>query len=534
MAWGVAAWAAGPVLDFAYPAGGAPGSEFEVEVGGSTLDEVATAVVSGGGVALTYLGPAKRTERDKKGAAVSTVVPGRLRFKAVIDKGAPPGLRALRVSTAYRLSEPVGFEVSNLPEQSKAVTNRADEAVCDVAELPVCLNGRVHGQKGDRYRFQGTKGMTVVALTDPATLPPGAFLPVLRFTDAAGKPCEGVAVYEAADAPVAVFEVPEDGLYALEVAPASEVVGDTCVYRVKLGELPLITALSPSGAQEGDSLNVRLEGVNLPQKRVRLFTGGKNSALCLQTLTEGAYALPSLRFDLAAEAAAPDFRVTMTPASLHIPGEGSALVSIQVERLNGFAGEVRVGLDFPPLSIASEGGVIPAGRTNVLMTVSTDGVRYPRTVFGLELVATAEINGQSVKRAVVPVRPCKDGGRLAFGDLAARANVTTRAMRLSVASPKTVVSVPAKAPVPLTVQSAGLAAQLGGSYEPVVVYPPAGFTVEGVQPNNKQGLATILLKADPAALPAGSTGQLILGCVKKEDPKRELQAVTQSVPFVVK
>jgi hypothetical protein len=535
--WGVAVSAAGPVLEFAYPAGGAPGDEFEIEVGGSALSEATQAVVSGEGVTLAYLGPVKAVTLSKKGSPTVAVVPNRLRFKAVVNKDAVPGMRALRVSTAYRLSEPVGFEIlSAMPEQSEAVTNRAELGVHDVAGLPVCLNGRVHGKSGDRYRFQAAKGMTVVALAEAATLPPGAFLPVLTFTGADGKPCEGVTVYDPTNAPVAVFEIPEDGAYALEVNAAAGEIGDACVYRVKLGGLPLITALSPATAQEGESLNVKLDGVNLPQKRVRLFTGGKNSALCLQAVTENAYALPSLRFDLAAEAAAPDFKVTLTPASLNIPADGSALVTLQVQRFNGFEGEVRARLDFPPLSIASEGGVIPPGQTTCQMTVSTDGVRFPRVVFGLSLVATAEINGQTVKRAVIPVRQIEgEAGRKeqAFHELAARANTSLSALRLHVA-PKTPVAVPVKEPVRLTVLSSSLSTHLGGLYEPVVVYPPTGFTVQGVQRTNKQDRASVLLRADPEVLRAGASGQVILGCVHKEDKRRELMAVTQSVPFVVK
>jgi hypothetical protein len=535
LVWCLAAAAADPALEFAYPAGGEPGSEFEIEVGGTALTDVTQAVVSGEGVALTYLGPVKTLVPVKKGPPVPTVVPGRLRFKAVVAKDAEPGMRALRISNVYRLSEPVGFEVCAMPALREATTNRTASSVYDVAGMPVCLEGRVHGKGGDRYRFRAAKGMAVVAFTETATLPPGAFLPALAFTDADGKPCDdGVTIHDPANAPVAVFEAPQDGVYALEVKAADAAFGDGCVYRIKFGELPLVTALSPSAAQEGDSLNVRLDGVNLPQKRVRLFTGGKNSARCLQTLTEGAYALPSVRFDLAAEAAAPDFRVTMTPASLNIPSVGSALVTLDVQRFNGFDGEIRVALDLPPLSIASEGGVIPPGQTACKMTVSTDGLRFPRVVFGLSLVAAAELDGQAVKRAVVPVRQTGWGkGEMAFGGIAARANAGLRALRADV-EPKATVAVPAREPLHLTLLSPTLSTHLGGLYEPVVIWPPEGFTVKGLQATNKQERATVLLQADPAVLRPGASGHVILGCILKDDKQRTPLAVTQSMPFVVK
>ena len=537
---GCVAWCsfAAPLLDYVYPAGVAQGSECEIEIGGGLLADVTQAVVSGEGVKLTYLGPVRTVAMNKRGRPVPVVVPNRLRFRAVIDKDAVPGMRALRVSTAYRLSEPVGFEIqTGLPELSEPATNRT-EAVDDVlSPFPVFVNGRVAHKGPDRYRFEARHGMQVVAVTQPDTLPPTGFLPSLTFCDAAGKPCDNVSVYAVDRAPVVVLDVPHDGTYALEVGSAVLTrSGDDCVYRIRVGELPLITGFTPSRAVEGESLNVRLEGVNLPQKRVRLFTGGKNSALCLQALTEGACVVPGLRFALEAESAAPDFRVTMTPASLNIPADGSTLVKLRVQRVNGFAGEVCVALDFPPLSIASEGGVIPADATESVLTVSTDGVRYPRVVFGLALTATAEMGGQTVKSAVLPVRRyCVADAEYeqVFAEPAARSNPGLNPLRIHVA-PKTPLIVPSAEALRLTLFSSSLATHLGGLYKPVVIYPPRGFTVEGVQRTNKQERAAVVLKCDTRVLKPGATGQLVLGCVKSDDTERVPLAVTQCVPFVIR
>ncbi len=523
--------AAEPMLDYVYPAGGKPESEFEIEVGGPSLQEVAQAVVSGEGVKTTLLGPVHTVTYSKKGKPVPAAVPNRFRFKVVVEKEAVPGIRSLRVAAASRLSEPVRFEIAALPEVSEAFTNLEVDAVTVLNALPVCLNGRVNGTGADRYRFQAAKGVTLVAFTEARVLPRGASRPALTFTDAAGKPCEVVTVYDETTAPVLVFEVPQHGLYGLEIKSATGAGNEACVYRVKLGELPLVTGFSPMGAKAGEGLNVRLEGCNLAQKRVRLFTGGKNSALCLQTLASGALLLPALRFDLSdeadvdeleptdgggntqvitlpcvvngelnpaggrdvfrfngaagevlyvdaradalgsplkpvvsvrnsrgetvatgafdtnntaqaamqgrdpsvrvtlAEAGAydvevsdlqsrkaeglryrlrvgppqPDFRLWMTPASLNIPADGSELATVYLQRIHGFAGEVRVALDYPPLSIACEGGVIAPDATLCKMTVSTDGARFPKTVFGLSLTGVASIGGGVVKRTAVPV-----------------------------------------------------------------------------------------------------------------------------------
>ena len=526
-----------PTLEYVYPAGVARGSECEIEIGGSSLANVNQAVASGEGVKLTFLGPVRTETLNKKGRPVSTVVPNRLRFRVVVDKDAALGVRALCASAPYRLSEPVGFEIqAELPEVSEPTTNRTEAGEYTLSSFPVCVNGRVAHEAADRYRFEARQGMVIVAVTQPETLPPTGFLPSLTFCDATGKPCEGVSVYAADRAPVAVFEVPQDGTYTLAVSSAVPTrSGDDCVYRIRVGELPLITSFTPVRAAEGESLNVRLEGVNLPRKRVRLFTGGKNSALCLQTITEGACVVPGLQFALDAESAAPDFRVTMTPASLNIPADGSTLVKLHVQRINGFAGEVRVALDFPPLSIASEGGVIPADATEGVLTVSTDGVRFPRVVFGLALTATAEVGGQTVKRAVLPVRRYRVADaehEQVFAEPMARSNAGLNPLRINIA-PKKPLVVPSAEALRLTLFSSSLATHLGGLYEPVVIYPPRGFTVEGVQRTNKQERAAVLLKCDPAVLKPGATGVLVLGCIKQDDAKRKPLAVTQCVPFVI-
>lgn len=677
---GAACSAAEPELDYVYPAGGQAGSEFTVEVGG-TLSDLTHAVFSGEGIKATLLGAPKEVTYTKKGRPVVALVPNRFTFTVTIEKDAKPGIRTFRVGTAYRLSEPLRFEIQALAETREALTNRSASAAVTLDALPACLNGRIHAAGADRYCFAATKGMAVVAFTEAQVLPRGAFLPVLAFTDAAGQACDGVRVFDAATAPVAVLEVPQDGTYMLTVSGASGKGWDGSVYRIKLGELPLVIGFSPMGARAGESLNVRLAGYNLPQRRVRLFTGGKNSELCLKTLTGEAFALPALRFDLSdepdadeqepnatAEAAQmvsvpcvvngelqepggrdryrfsgkkgealyvdvrasalgsslkprvtvrnsrgetvaggafdaassvraavgcrdpsvpltlpeegvyevevsdlegrggeafgyrlrvgppqPDYRLWMTPASLNIPSDGSGLVTLHLERIHGFDGEVRVGLDYPPLSIACEGGVIPAGETTAKMTVSTEGVRFPRTVFGLSLTGSAQIGGQEARRPAVPMVLGYGAGALmlcnAYSELSAKVGYGVRALRVDppnkVGAPvdpripmpvafKEPVAVSGKEPVRLTVLSATMATYLGGLYVPTVVWPPHGFTVAGVQPTNKQERAGVLLQADASVMKPGQTGFFILGCYSKGNTNKTVTAITQSVPYVVR
>ena len=406
-----------------------------------------------------------------------------------------------------------------------------------------------------------------------------------------------------------------------------------------------------------------MSGVNLKQNRVRLFTGGKNSELCLKTLTADAFVLPSLRFELSDESNVleqgpndapetaqpleppcvvngelkaadprdiyrfngkkgealyvdvrsealgslleprvtirnangavvasgcydtnatvqaachrdpsvpltvqedgvysvevadlrgrgkegfvyrlrvgppePDYRLWMSPASLNIPADGSALVTLFVQRIHGFAGPVQVRLEFPPLGITCEGGEIPADAVQCKMTVSTDGARYPKKAFELSLKGTARIGDCEVRRQAVPADFLRDAaGRLVryeCGDVFARVNASALAFKLDC---------PAQAPVPVgTREPVRLALpgdavkNWGAQYVPVVVWPPSGFSASIAGVSNKQDRAGVLLRVENPSLKAEQTGHVILGCYKRDDPSKTNVAVSQSVPFVVK
>jgi hypothetical protein len=492
-----------PQLNFIYPAGGAPGKELTVEVGGPDIDVCSMGVFSGEGVRAIFLGPAKQAVAVSKNKTKSVAVPNRLLFKVVIAEDAEPGIRSFRIGTTYRLTEPVHFEVSPMPELTEAVTNRRAAVALTVPALPVCINGRAQDEP-DTFRFTAAKGADIVAFPVSEVRPYGVPAPRFFFLDSAGKALEARVCPRSA---AYVLRVPADGEYSLAVSAPTNSSGN--VYRVKLGSLPLITKFTPDRAPKGESLNVSLEGVNLPQDRVRLFTGGKDDALCLKTLAGDALLLPGLRFTLKTEddELAPDFIVRVAPASVNIPSLGSALVRLYVERLNGFKGDVQVKLDYPPLSICCEGGRIPAGETEGRMTVSTDGARYPRVVFDLEMAATAEIGGQPVKRPVIPVRIAADGTPAAaerFGDIAAKCNSGLTSYRLAIPAANLRISlknglrVP-NAPSPLSVN-------WGETYEPYVLWPSRGVSVSAAATP-----AAVRVTLDPALYKAGTQGTLVIG-----------------------
>jgi len=202
-------------------------------------------------------------------------VPNRYRFEVTVDKDVQPGMFALRVGSAARMSEPLNFEVGAMDEVSLAVTNRAGAKQTVLGALPVCVNGRVFEAETNRYLFQVKKGAALVAFAERRVLPCGVKHPSVSFETAEGRPCESVSVYNGSTAPVAVFEVPQDGAYALNVTGVSESGKGGTAYRIKLGELPLVTGLHRT--------NDIATGIAVSADGQRLYVAG-NLSNCLYEL----------------------------------------------------------------------------------------------------------------------------------------------------------------------------------------------------------------------------------------------------------
>jgi hypothetical protein len=75
--------------------------------------------------------------------------------------------------------------------------------------------------------------------------------------------------------------IPEDGRYVLEIKDAIYRGREDFVYRITLGELPLVTSIFPLGARQGQRATVELSGWNLPKDRLTLDTTDKQPGVHL-------------------------------------------------------------------------------------------------------------------------------------------------------------------------------------------------------------------------------------------------------------
>ncbi len=663
--------------DYIYPSGCRRGESCQVIAGGNWSGNPIALGVSGLGVKAQYSGAvyvsvpvstAKSKTKSSKERPQYTrqALPGHSILSVSVDPAAETGLREVFVDYRYEVSNPLKFEISDYPEVVEPVTNRSAPYVAELIELPVCINGFSYGEVFDRYEFAAEKGRSLVALMKPDLIPPSGFVPALRVADSGGVVMtNGVVVHNEESAPILVFTVPETGRYTLLIGGDGRQRWRSAVYRVLFGELPLITGFSPSVAVKGRSVNVRVQGVNLADDRVRLFTGGKDAAMCMASIAGDAYVLPDLDFVLADEAIAadtepndtldeaqrltlpvvvegelnadadkvdffsfelpaggavyvdvsapfsrsggmpdvrvrdaagklvgaektlpdalraalpaaplsfrcesetggrytveiavgkgvtahtcvyrlrvgppaPDFTVWMNPVSINIPLNGSCPVNLSVHRIHGFAAPISVAAAFPPLGVLSSGGVIPGDQVEGVVTVWTDGYRYPRTPFYQELMAQSTAGGALVQKPVVPIllpsaaMPPSSRAVL-FEKPPARIAYYRTGMCVDMEGGRALTLWESKeTEIKLLFKNAK--GSVAADYTYSIESPQDGVEIREVRESTSAQVVRLLLQVKKGGgLASGAQGHLIIGMANKG--ANELLTVSQAVPFNVR
>lgn len=206
--------------------------------------------------------------------------------QVTIAPEAEPGPRELRLVTPRGVSNPLVFHVGQFPETTRkamitsdfqvlgkeelAQRTRPDDEVEVRVSVPCTLNGQIASGEVNRYRFEAHKGQRLVlSVAARQLIPyiadavPGWFQPVLTLSDAKGNELAYNDDFRFKPDPTLYFEVPEDGEYLLAITDAIYRGREDFVYRLAIGQQPMITSLFPLGAQVGSPFSVRMKGWNL-------------------------------------------------------------------------------------------------------------------------------------------------------------------------------------------------------------------------------------------------------------------------------
>ena len=210
-----------------------------------------------------------------------------------IAPDAPPGEREVRLVTARGISNPLIFQIGQLPEVSRkpmrtanfqilgkeaaALRKRPKEEVEDRITIPCTVNGQIASGESNRYRFMARKGQRLVLATLGRQLipyiadaVPGWFQPVLVLMDATGKELVYGDDYRFQPDPVIFYEVPQDGEYVFAIRDAIYRGREDFVYRITVGELPFVTSIFPLGSSVGAPVGPQVKGWNLPNAELTM------------------------------------------------------------------------------------------------------------------------------------------------------------------------------------------------------------------------------------------------------------------------
>ncbi len=208
--------------------------------------------------------------------------------QVALGTNAEPGEREIRLATPNGLSNPLTFRVGELPEVSRPATQSANPDLDRLLErlgqkpagtvrpelritLPATVNGQILPGGADRYRFQARQGQRlVVAVSARELIPyladavPGWFQAALSLYDAQGQELAFADHFRFHPDPGLCFEVPRDGAYVIQIRDSLYRGREDFVYRITLGELPLLTSLFPLGGPAQAPTTVEFTGWNLP------------------------------------------------------------------------------------------------------------------------------------------------------------------------------------------------------------------------------------------------------------------------------
>lgn len=350
-----------PHAGYVYPAGGRRGTSAEVRVAGQYLNGASRAYVSGRGVTASvteYVRPLTGAEaqrlRDemqklnqKRAAQAGFTDADRTRMEEIREKleevqrrqsipalaeivhvrvdisgDAAVGCRRLRLDTNAGLTNPLEFCVGELPEIVRKPsrvgpaynvfngstpvvrqTGREPEAPMSIT-LPAVVNGQMMPGISDRYRFQAKQGQQIVIAAQARELipyisdaVPGWFQAVVILRDGQGKELASADHYLFHPDPLMEFTIPVDGEYLAEIHDSIFRGREDFVYRLSIGELPVITGIFPLGGKPGH-IKAEVAGWNLPASRVSQNCKGKSGDLCPISMKQGELVSSAIPFAL--------------------------------------------------------------------------------------------------------------------------------------------------------------------------------------------------------------------------------------------
>jgi hypothetical protein len=324
-----------PHIGFVYPAGGTPGTKLTVTIGGQYLKDFSGINLSGTPVEvqqtdylriydrreagkfkrmketieaqmaettdealkkqmqrqiellepeMAMVAEMKREEKANPAMAAKKQFNPQIAERITLEITLPESMRPddyeLRLCATNGLSNPLLFQIGQMPEVSETEPNDLRGKENYLRSFPVLVNGQIMPGDIDRFRFHARKSQTLVFETAARSLVPyladavpGWFQSVLTLYDAKGNQVAYDDDYQCSPDPVLIYTVPADGDYVLSIRDSIFRGREDFVYRISIGEIPFIERIFPLGGTLNSKADVLLYGANLPFTKTNLKTG---------------------------------------------------------------------------------------------------------------------------------------------------------------------------------------------------------------------------------------------------------------------
>jgi hypothetical protein len=258
---------------------------------------------------------AKRPARLTNPAIAETVT-----LLITLPPDAKSGDHELRLQTPAGLSNPMVFQVSDLPESTDTVITGSvnpptlpaarEASLQDPAKksarevkLPTIVNGQIMPGEVDRIRFSGTKGQKLtIAVSARALIPyladavPGWFQATLALFDPTGREVAYEDDYRFNPDPVVAYTIATDGPHTIEIKDSIYRGREDFVYRIALGELPFLSGIFPLGSAAQPQTTFDLLGWNLPSDKITIPAANRPSGTFLLAVRNQGQISNSVRF----------------------------------------------------------------------------------------------------------------------------------------------------------------------------------------------------------------------------------------------
>jgi len=197
----------------------------------------------------------------------------RITLEVTVDPNAAPGDRELRLHTPAGLTNPLVFQIGQIPEVNEPDTSDDNAPEPTPSQPPVVFNGRIMPGEVDHFPIQLRAGQKIIVAVQARKLipyladaVPGWFQAVAAVRDDMGKELAYQDDCGFDPDPALVFQAPKDGKYTIEIRDAIYRGREDFVYRVDVIDESLARSIFPLGSRGG----------------VPIGSAGINKELCAQ------------------------------------------------------------------------------------------------------------------------------------------------------------------------------------------------------------------------------------------------------------